>query len=139
MAAMSTAPDRSGNKKSRVSSRRARERRECRDGGQRKLAVMATFTMVSDSGVLARAQQRGRDGGGRCIALRETKRGEWRGMEAREAREGVVSALYYGMGAVYGGPMSNEIGRCERRSGAALCAGCSGLIGFDGGGFVWSK
>jgi hypothetical protein len=93
MAAMSSAPDRSGNKKNGVSSRRAREMQECRDGGERELATTATFTMVSDSGDLARAQQRERDSESRCIVLRKTRRGEWRGMAARKTREGGVSGF----------------------------------------------
>jgi hypothetical protein len=100
MPAMESAPDRSGDKKNRVSLRRAREMGECRDGHKRELAATTTFTMVSDSGDLARAQQRERDSGSRCIVLRETRRGEWRGMAARKAREGVSRALYCPVGVV---------------------------------------
>jgi hypothetical protein len=56
--------------------------------------------MVLDSGDLARAQQRERNSGSRCIMLRETRRGEWRGMTARKAWEGVSRALYYLLGVV---------------------------------------
>jgi hypothetical protein len=87
--------------KNGVSSKRARGTRECRYGGERELAVMASFTTVSDSGDLARSQQREREtaGGG---ALRSRRRGEVGGeeMAARKAREGVYRALYCLVGAV---------------------------------------
>jgi hypothetical protein len=67
--------------------------RGCRDGGERELTATATFTTVLDPVDLAWAQQRERDSGSRCIVLRETRRGEWRGMAAREAREGGVSGF----------------------------------------------
>jgi hypothetical protein len=60
-----------------MSLRRARGMRECRDGGERELAVTATFAIVSDSGDLARSQQRERDSGSRHIVLWEMRRSEW--------------------------------------------------------------
>jgi hypothetical protein len=67
-----------------MSSRRARETRECRDGGERELAVMTTFTMVSDSGDLARSQQRERDSRRRRIAIWEKRGCGWRGNGSKE-------------------------------------------------------
>jgi hypothetical protein len=53
--AMASAPDRSGNKKERDELEKGKGNMRCREGGERELAVTATFTTVSDSDDLARS------------------------------------------------------------------------------------
>jgi hypothetical protein len=54
-AVIGSAPDRSGNKKERDELEKGKGNTRCREGGERELMVMATFTTVSDSGDLARS------------------------------------------------------------------------------------